>query len=81
MFRYSSMTSFTAYAQIAFVLAMSSSSSAASASTKFLHECNNALRRVLELIWDLEPNEFLTLSAFIGVITMFYLLRPLLKVS
>lgn len=65
-FRFGGIISFTTYAQVAFVLSISPSSSAASA-TKFRNQCSDALRRILELVDGLEPGEFLTLGAYLGV--------------
>lgn len=65
-FRYSCIISFTTYAKIAFVLAISSSSDDTVA-RQLKDRCSDALRRVIMLVEELGRNEFLTLNAFLGV--------------
>lgn len=68
VFHFCRILDFTTYAQIVFVLAMSSSSSADSCE-KFLDQCNDALSRVLVLVEEIELHEFLTLDTLLGVST------------
>lgn len=65
-FRFSGIISYTTYAQIVFVLAMSPLSSVDSA-VKFRDECSDALHRIIMLVEELEPGEFFTLDAILGV--------------
>lgn len=64
--RFSSLVSLTNFAQIAFVLATSNATSASSAS-KFRDECTDALGRVVRIVEELEPGEFLTLESLLSV--------------
>lgn len=64
--RVSCILSLTTYAQIIFVLSVSPTSSASSAAG-LRQECNNALKRVISLVEEIEETEFLTLNALLGV--------------
>lgn len=66
IFRFSCIISYTAYAQVVFVLAMSPLSSMDSA-VKFRDECSDALKHVIVLVEGLGLGEFLTLHAILGV--------------
>lgn len=63
MFYFSGITSLTTYAQILFVLAVSSLASA----VKLRNECNDALECGIMLVEALDLVELLFISAFLGV--------------
>lgn len=61
--RYSAIISWTNFAQIRYVLAESPTSSSA----RFRDECAEALRRVIRLVEEMKPSDFLTLEALLVV--------------
>lgn len=65
-YRFSYILSLTTYAQILFVLAMSPSSSQASAAI-LLRECSTAIEDVITTVDEIEPYELLTVSGVLGV--------------
>lgn len=70
-FRYNCILSLTSYAEIMFVLAMNMGSSKSS-TVKFLEECSEALKSVIALVEEIQPEDFLTLDGLLGVSTFIF---------
>lgn len=67
--RYSSIISYTTLAQITYTLGMNTSPTAASVEV-FRLKCFDALKSVISLVEELQPEEFHFLDPFMGVGTI-----------